>query len=128
MVCCVAAPNPLLPTCAYWFDQVSPTPAHDQADTSSRQQAHTDTTSIPGTLPTQVQPTRAAPAAQPGLDQLGRWADVAREAYAAIDGCLDGFEDGGVQQQQQQQAGATEQGSASLSGAEAEIVKVSTCH
>lgn len=58
----------------------------------------------------------AAAAAVP--DRLKWWGEVAREAYADVDGCLDGFDEspGPSCQDAQDQAG--------LSGPEAELVKV----
>jgi hypothetical protein len=50
-------------------------------------------------------------------DKVAWWGDVAREAYEAIDGCLQGFEDA--------REGKTLNTASAMSGAEAEMVKVS---
>lgn len=50
-------------------------------------------------------------------DRVKWWGEVAREAYAAVDGCLDGFEVSlGLADQAGDQTG--------LAGPEAELVKV----
>lgn len=51
------------------------------------------------------------------LDKVAWWGDVAREAYEAMDGCLQGFEDAGE--------GKPLDTASAMSGSEAEMVKVS---
>lgn len=52
-------------------------------------------------------------------DQVTWWANVAKQAYAEVDGSLDGFEE-----QQQRQGLGTDSVLAGLSASEAELVKV----
>lgn len=51
-------------------------------------------------------------------DKLAWWGDVARQAYEAIDGCWQGFEDS--------EQDKTLDAASAMTGPEAEMVKVST--
>jgi hypothetical protein len=88
----------------------------DHAGTAS---CNSTTSSIPDTT---ADTHPAAPAAAAGVqDKLRWWGDVAKQAYEAVDGCLQGFEDAAAADSKTlQDAGAT----AGMSESETELVKV----